>query len=118
MSHITTLIGEGPTESLETDADAPKVSAVVSDSAKPSRPSSAAPRSELSKSELVLKKLRLARGVSVAQIVEVTGWQSHSVRGFFSAVVRKKLGLNLVSDVSKDGQRRYRIVDNAAKAAD
>ena len=65
----------------------------------------------------MLKKLRLARGVTVAQIVEVTGWQSHSVRGFFSAVVRKKLGLNLVSEVGKDGQRRYRIVDDAAKTA-
>lgn len=75
-------------------------------------------RSETSKAEIVLKKLRLARGATVAQIMELTGWQSHSVRGFFSAVVRKKLGLNLVSEVGKDGQRRYRIVDDAAKAAD
>lgn len=75
-------------------------------------------RSETSKAEIVLKKLRLARGVTVAQIMELTGWQSHSVRGFLSAVVRKKLRLNLVSEVGKDGQRRYRIVDHAAKAAD
>ena len=75
-------------------------------------------RSETSKAEIVLKKLRLARGATVPQIMELTGWQSHSVRGFLSAVVRKKLKLNLVSEVGKDGQRRYRIVDDAAKAAD
>jgi hypothetical protein len=48
--------------------------------------------------------------------MELTGWQTHSVRGFLSAVVRKRLKLNLVSEVGKDGQRRYRIVDDAAKA--
>lgn len=84
----------------------------------PQRAAKTPNRSETSKAEIVLKKLRLARGVTVAQVMELTGWQSHSVRGFFSAVVRKKLKLNLVSEVGKDGQRRYRIVDGATKAAD
>lgn len=76
-------------------------------------------RIEPSKAEIVLKKLRLTRGVTGAQIVEVTGWQPHSVRSFLSAVVKKKLGLNLVSDIGKDGQRRYRIIDDgSAKAAE
>lgn len=74
------------------------------------------PTNAPSKAEIVLKKLRLPRGVTVPQIMEVTGWQSHSVRGFFSGVVRKKLGLNLQSEVGKDGQRRYRVVDNVAEA--
>jgi hypothetical protein len=38
-----------------------------------------------------------------------TGWQSHSVRGFLAAVVRKKLGLRLESEKT-DGERVYRIV--------
>jgi hypothetical protein len=73
-----------------------------------------AKRPDTSKTEIVLKRLRLVRGVTVGQIMEATGWQAHSVRGFLSAVVRKKLGLDLVSDIGKDGQRRYRIVDDSA----
>lgn len=64
-----------------------------------------------SKTDLVLKKLRGAKGASLAQLSELTGWQAHSVRGFLSGTVRKKLGLNLTSDAGKDGVRRYRISD-------
>ena len=39
-----------------------------------------------------------------------TGWQQHSVRGFLAGGIRKKLGLNLVSE-PKEGGRIYRIVD-------
>lgn len=67
-----------------------------------------------SKTELVLKKLRLAKGVTIAQLSEATGWQAHSVRGFLSAVVRKKMELELTSDIGKDGVRRYRIADGEA----
>ncbi len=67
------------------------------------------------KSEIVLKKLRSAKGVTIDALMEATGWQAHSVRGFLSAVVKKKLGLALVSETGKDGTRRYRL-DDAAKA--
>lgn len=69
------------------------------------------PKAVETKSSIVLKKLKAAKGVTVEAIVEATGWQAHSVRGFFSAVVRKKLGLNLMSETGKDGIRRYRIVE-------
>jgi hypothetical protein len=67
----------------------------------------------VSKSDMILKKLKGANGASLQQLSDVTGWQLHSVRGFLSASIRKKLGLNLVSDVGKDEVRRYRIVENA-----
>lgn len=63
-----------------------------------------------SKKDLVLKKLRSAKGVSIEQLTEATGWQPHSVRGFLSATVRKKLGLYLVSAIGKDEVRRYRVI--------
>lgn len=61
------------------------------------------------KASIVLKKLNSAKGVTIEAIMQATGWQGHSVRGFLSAVVRKKLGHNLTSEAGKDGVRRYRI---------
>ncbi|CAN7529448.1 MULTISPECIES: DUF3489 domain-containing protein [Aminobacter] len=66
------------------------------------------------KAEMVLKKLRLTKGATLHQLIDATGWQAHSVRGFLSGTVKKKLGLNLISETSKDGLRRYRINDAAA----
>ena len=53
--------------------------------------------------------LQRREGATVQAIMAVTGWQPHSVRGFFSRVVRRKLGLKLASDKTGD-QRLYRIV--------
>jgi hypothetical protein len=62
----------------------------------------------------LLDLLRRPTGATIPALSEASGWQQHSVRGFLAGVVRRKLGLELVSAVEAD-QRTYRIV--AAKQA-
>jgi hypothetical protein len=70
-----------------------------------------------SKQDLVIKMLRRQSGVTIKDIIAKTGWQPHSVRGFFSGLVKKKLKLPLGSAVGKDGVRRYHITPSSSPKA-
>jgi hypothetical protein len=81
---------------------------------KPTFPSRSKPKSSKSltrsatKRDCIIAILRAPAGATIASLVIVTEWQQHSVRGFLAGVVRKKLGLNLVSEQTDKG-RIYRI---------
>jgi Protein of unknown function (DUF3489) len=64
----------------------------------------------------IVAMLRTPWGTTIAAIMTATNWQQHSVRGFLAGVVRKKLGLNLVSEQTDKG-RVYRIKDGKASSA-
>ena len=70
-----------------------------------------------SKQARVIEILQSAGGTTIAAIMQATGWQQHSVRGFLAGVVRKKLKLKLESN-KVDGKRVYRIDgDGSSKAS-
>jgi hypothetical protein len=64
---------------------------------------------EGSKTSQILDLLKRPGGVSSAELMSTTGWQAHSVRGFLSGTVGKKLGLTVVSTKGEDGARTYSV---------
>lgn len=66
-----------------------------------------------SKKEICLGLLGRRSGATIDELAEATGWQSHSVRGFLSGVVRKRLARELTSEKDEKGRRRYRVVGSA-----
>ena len=61
------------------------------------------------KKDLVIRLLRRQDGASVPELAKATNWMPHSVRGFLTATVRKKLDLPLVSTKAEGAERRYHI---------
>lgn len=57
----------------------------------------------------MLVLLKRMEGASIAELQSATQWQAHSVRGFLSAIIRKKLQLPLVTEMRTGGERIYRI---------
>lgn len=61
------------------------------------------------KKQTCIDLLKRPKGVSLAELQKVTGWQPHSVRGFLSGTVKKMADVLLVTEKDKSGTRRYRI---------
>jgi hypothetical protein len=62
-----------------------------------------------SKTAKVLDLLKRADGATAKELMKATGWQPHSVRGFLSGTVGKKMGLTVTSTKCEDGERTYSV---------
>jgi hypothetical protein len=86
-------------------------------SRKRSAPAASKPASRPNtKQARAIAMLRKTAGATIAALMAATDWQQHSVRGFLAGTVRKKLGLNLVSEQTDKG-RVYRIKDGRTSPA-
>jgi len=62
-----------------------------------------------SKKDSVIALLRREGGATILDVMNATGWQAHSVRGFISGTLRKKLGLTVTASRDNGGVQYYRI---------
>jgi hypothetical protein len=107
------------TPETTTETAKPKKAKASKKSAKATKPATAKkvakatkPKSTRSgsKAEKVLELMKRKEGATLAEIAKATDWQNHSIRGFVSGHVTKKLGLKVESTKSEKGERTYRIV--------
>lgn len=64
---------------------------------------------DLSKSAQIINLLNRPNGASIPELVKVTTWQAHSVRGFISGTLKTKRGLLITSEQTEGKDRRYKI---------
>jgi hypothetical protein len=103
---------ETPTATQEAATPAPKTPKGAPKKAKPTKAAKAkdaAPAREGSKKAIVLDLLRRKNGATLAEIAKVTDWQNHSIRGFISGTLGKKMGLTVESSKNDAGERSYKI---------
>src|SRR5579863_2126365 len=64
---------------------------------------------EGTKTAKVLDLLKRPGGATLKELMKTTGWQPHSVRGFLSGTIGKKMGLKVESTKGEDGERSYSV---------
>jgi hypothetical protein len=96
-----------PQEATKTPAEG-KRRDVARDGAKGGRDTASIAREGSKKAE-VLAMMRRSKGATLEAIMNETGWQAHTVRGFISGTLIKKLGLTVESFRADDKERTYRI---------
>lgn len=109
VSETIAQADDGSAEEPVTNATAPKSGSQVSESVDTSNVGSTdiAFRAG-TKGAAIVELLRREAGATLPDLMAASGWQGHSVRGFLSGTLKKKLGLTIASDKA-DGIRRYRI---------
>lgn len=114
---MTTLEARAPTSAKKCALPAPAKSTHSKTGTK-SRPAPSANQTDtrderqaerVTKHDRVLELLSRRDGATIPEMMEATGWQQHSVRGFLAGTVKKKLGFTLSSSKAEGELRRYRI---------
>jgi hypothetical protein len=91
-----------------------KVSAAAKKTPAKKAPPAPKPPAVSSTKQSQLITLLGSSGATLAQMMSLTGWQAHTVRGMISGSLRKRLGLNVQTQV-EEGVRVYRIVEEGAQ---
>ena len=97
-----------PAHDVGTRRAAKKKATTKTKTSKKARPDAKGVR-EGSKTAIILDLIRRPKGATLEELMAAAGWQAHSVRGFLSAVVGKKMGLKRESTKGEDGKRKYQI---------
>ena len=102
-----------PTKKAAAGARRANVAPPKAKAGKKASPKKKAPRSarndvrEGSKTATILEMLKRPDGATAKELLKATGWQPHSLRGFLSGTVGKKMGLTVTSAKGVDGERSY-----------
>ena len=104
----------GPKSTAKNAQPMPRRRAVAPQTVKPTKKAAhsskaGGPARQGSKTAKVLDLLKRSGGATLKEIMEATNWQSHSVRGFLSGTLRKKMGLRVDSFKRNDNERTYRV---------
>ena len=95
------------------DSNGKRPAHVAPSKAKPAHKAASAkkatPARHGTKTAKILDLLERPDGVTLKELIKGTGWQAHSVRGFLSGAISKKMGIRVESSKRPDGDRSYRI---------
>ena len=104
-----------PTKKASAGARRANVAPAKVKAGKKASPKKKAPRSarndvrEGSKTGTILELLKRPGGATAKELLKLTNWQPHSLRGFLSGTVGKKMGLAVTSAKGEDGERHYSV---------
>ncbi|MET0483615.1 MAG: DUF3489 domain-containing protein [Aestuariivirgaceae bacterium] len=108
-----TGIGESDPEEIASVAPQAKAGAVAERQAVPetatNKRGASKKKPNRTKSALIVGLLKRKSGASLEELQRSSGWQAHSVRGFLSGTLKKRMGLRVISAVTDTGVRRYRL---------
>ena len=90
-------------------SEAKRAQPVRANATKSNRATTPAKAHANSKQAVLIERLRRKQGATIAEPMQATGWQAHSVRGAISGTLKKKLGLDVTSEKIEGRGRVYRI---------